>query len=288
MRRAGCSGVGVSRRRRGDRAIAHGYWPHSDPDAPDPSPPRGATGGPCPGRCNRAWREAETLREDKGVEHTLLPWLGQPVWCERCVSETRLALADLPGLYDDIHVEAVRGTPPELERTGKGGAPAWPGQAAMLMIDYLVEGILGLEWDLAEHHPAMDGVVPLRGRERRTFHAACQVLGEHLGWLLAEHGEAADPDTSPRAVIVKAHLAAASFCARHRPPRELLPLPCPGCGHLALARVTGPTARQEHCRCGLCGQTLMEDEYRNLTAYEAGRIITARRREERRRARGGT
>lgn len=67
----------------------------------------------CVGPCNRAWRDAELAyqralqdwyntdpadRGDKPARHTIQPIPGEPVWCRRCASAIKTALAELDDL----------------------------------------------------------------------------------------------------------------------------------------------------------------------------------------------
>jgi len=87
------------------------YWVHSDPTGPDP-PDRvdavatvhDADSPPCPGDCNRLWRQAEKRAAEalaKGYRvkpHEIEPIPGAPVWCRNCQTAIRDALGRLPEL----------------------------------------------------------------------------------------------------------------------------------------------------------------------------------------------
>lgn len=66
---------------------------------------------PCPGSCNRRYREARTEYKQALADYDPLdsaqsrpdppdinPWLGDPVWCGPCASKIRLKLAELDDL----------------------------------------------------------------------------------------------------------------------------------------------------------------------------------------------
>ncbi|MFF7142255.1 hypothetical protein ACFZB5_13535 [Streptomyces nodosus] len=215
----------------------------------------------CPGPCNNAWRRAEQQLAQDGTEHDIPVTWGQPVHCQRCTSRTHAQLAELPELVVAISLEAVNGTAPKTTGTiGRTANPSWPGQAARLLTDHVVGGLVELEDDIRDlrrlrHRPG-------RGTEGQGVTGAVRFLAAHLDWALVEHplaGEVHDRlSGNPAAQIHSWHRAALRFTRRdarlehHR-------VPCPRCELLTLFRGDGDDYIE--CRNINCQTLLTPGEY---------------------------
>ena len=196
---------------------------------------------PCPGPCNNAWRRAENTLADTGTEHDIPATWGNPTHCDRCTGRTRTQLAELPELVAAISLEALSGPPPKTGGTiGRAAVAVWPGQAARILTDHIVGGILDLEDDIRElrrlrHRPG-------RGTEGRDVTGAVRFLSDHLSWALAEHPLAEEVHDrlsgNPAAQIQGWHRAAERF-TRRDPRLEHRRVPCPRCELLTLFREDG-------------------------------------------------
>lgn len=226
---------------------------------------------PCPGRENRAWREAEAA----GLPHDLEPRWGEPVHCPACTRRTRAQLGELPELVAAIHLEAVHGTRGGV-KTGTigrigGGTPSWPGQASRLLIDHIVGGLTELEDDWRQ----LRGLTPRqpRGSEGATVTTTTRFLTAHLDWALAHHPCAGDPhdrdSANPAAQITTWHRAAERFTRRDKR-ADHHRMPCPRCGLLALFRGEGDDYIE--CRNPACGTLLTPGEYHQHTRQVAQQL----------------
>lgn len=216
---------------------------------------------PCPGSCNNAWRRAEAQLAADGTEHDIPVTWGQPVHCERCTSRTHAQLAELPELVVAISLEAVNGTAPKTTGTiGRSTTPAWPGQAARLLTDHIIGGLLELEDDIRELRGLR--LRSVRGSEGRDVTGAIRFLSAHLEWALTEHPLAEEVHDrlsgNPAAQIHGWHRAALRFTRRdarlehHR-------IPCPRCELLTLFRADGDDYIE--CRNINCQTLLTTGEY---------------------------
>lgn len=216
---------------------------------------------PCPGPCNNAWRKAEAQLAADGTPHDIPVTWGQPVHCQRCTNRAHAQLAELPELVVAINLEAVCGTAPKTAGTiGRRPTPSWPGQAARLLTDHIVGGLLELEDDIRElrrlrHRPG-------RGIEGRDVTGAVRFLSAHLDWALAEHpcaGEMHAPQSgNPAAQIHGWHRAALRFTRRDAR-LEHYRVPCPRCELLTLFRADGDDYIE--CRNINCQTLLTPAEY---------------------------
>lgn len=219
----------------------------------------------CAGPCANNWRRAEAKRLAEGTPHDLLPWPGNPYWCDRCRYRVLDALGMLPELVAASHLEALHATPKQSERVTTSTAPAWPGQAARALIDLLVGGLAEFEDDMRE----------LRYWSQRTtvfepavLNHAVTVLTLSIDWILAGHPIAADPDHSPGATILLWKAKAMRFTGRD----ELIQkfdVRCPTCNLLGLRREDGSSYIECWPRIGGCGRLWTEDEYQRLAAVVA-------------------
>lgn len=193
----------------------------------------------CPGPCNNAWRRAETLLAETGTEHHITPNWGHPTQCDECVGRARQQLAELPELLTAVQTEALHGTRPQSTATihsRPNDTPAWPGQAARLLLDTLLGQIEELAADVLtqrgiwkpDHEPDHAGI-----REGRRITHACHTLAAHLDWMMQHHPAAAEPhdngNANPAGQIRHWHGAAQRFTKQH-PQRDVRKMaPCPRC-----------------------------------------------------------
>jgi hypothetical protein len=187
---------------------------------------------PCPGPCNNAWRKAEQLLAADGIPHDVPVTWGQPVHCQGCINRTCTQLLDLPELVVAIRLEALCGTAPKTTGTiGRAGAAAWPGQAARLLTDHIVGGLLDLEDDVRDlrqlrHRPG-------RGSEGRSATGAVRFLSLRLEWILAKHPLAEElherQSGNPASQIHGWHRAAQRFTKQDEQRDTKRLAPCPRC-----------------------------------------------------------
>ncbi|MFB6955462.1 hypothetical protein ACFCYB_00140 [Streptomyces sp. NPDC056309] len=190
---------------------------------------------------------------------------GQPVHCQRCAHRTHAQLAELPELVVAISLEAVNGTAPKTTGTiGRASTPVWPGQAARLLTDHVVGGLVELEDDIRglrrlRHRPG-------RGTEGRDVTGAVRFLSAHLDWALTQHPLADEihdrMSGNPAAQIGSWHRTAQLFTRRdarlehHR-------VPCPKCDLLTLYREDGDDYIA--CRNIACELLLTPAEFKEHT-----------------------
>jgi hypothetical protein len=222
----------------------------------------------CPGRENRAWREAQQKLVEYGTPHELAPRWGQPAHCGACSSRAHQHLTELPELVAAVWLEATHGSRgPKMGTIGRisGAIPAWPGQASRLLTDHIVGGMLELEDDIRQLRRLRTR--PGRGTEGRDVTGAVKFLGAHLEWALTQHpaaGEAHDRDSAnPASQINEWHRAALRFTSRD-PRLEHHRVPCPRCEMLTLFRADGDDYIE--CRNTACGLLLTPAEYTNHTS----------------------
>lgn len=216
---------------------------------------------PCPGSCNNAWRRAETALIDTGTEHTIPVTWGNPVHCDRCTGRARAQLAELPELVAAISLEALNGTPAKATGTiGRAAVAVWPGQAARILTDHIVGGVLALEDDIRELRRLRNR--PGRGIEGRNVTGAVRFLSAQLTWALTEHPLARETHDrlsgNPGAQIQGWHRAAERF-TRRDPRLEHHRVPCPRCELLTLYREEGDDYIA--CRNIACELLLTPAEY---------------------------
>ncbi|MFE9735453.1 hypothetical protein ACFYO9_33920 [Streptomyces sp. NPDC005863] len=194
---------------------------------------------PCPGPCNNAWRRAEVLLAETGADHHLTPCWGWPVQCYDCVERARQQVAELPGLLTQIQLEALHGARPQSTATigsRPNDAPAWPGQAARLLIDALLGEMEELVTDVLIQRrlraPEFE-LVTAGTREGRRIGAACSTLAAHLDWMMQRHPAAGEPhdagNANPAGQIRHWHATGQRFTKQH-PQRDVRKMaPCPRC-----------------------------------------------------------
>lgn len=221
------------------------------------------TGVPCPGSCNAGYRRAQAeyrralavwattdpvLRGDRPAEPAVRPVPGQPVWCGRCASRIRQALAELDDLAALLAASADGYPAGPGEHVGGSPDPASPSPAADVVEEL---------WStLHRWETAYRGTDPQarRGWLADALTTTVAWLGHHLDGLLAH------PDIAPdfgREVLdwhrrLVDQVRAGTDVHRKR-------VPCPRCGWLTLTWREG----DDHVACQNrdCGRLLTLDEY---------------------------
>ncbi|MEU4296361.1 hypothetical protein [Kitasatospora aureofaciens] len=219
---------------------------------------------PCPGPCNRAWRDAEHT----GLPHDYTPTWGQPVHCQTCQDRTRADLAELPELLAAIQMEATHGTakPADVITSRPAGVAPWPGQASRLLVDHILGGLTEIEDDVRE----LRGLAPRPAavREGATITATVQFLATHLDWLLDHHPAAGETHErqsgNPAAQIRAFNRTAKRFTARDNR-MEQKAAPCKRCDWRALAFADGA----DYVECRNCGLLMTPAEYQDWVAEVA-------------------
>lgn len=221
----------------------------------------------CPGRENNAWRKAQNELAQDGKPHELAPRWGNPLHCDACANRAHRQLAELPELVAAIHIEALHASRgPKAGTIGRiaGAIPAWPGQAARLITDRIVGGMLDLEDDLRDLRHL--NTRPGRGNEGVMLTAAARFLDAHLDWALTNHPAAGEPhdrdSANPAAQIDSWHRSAQHFTSRSER-AEHHRAPCPRCSLLTLYRTNGDEYIE--CRNPSCGTLLTTGEYLDHT-----------------------
>lgn len=221
----------------------------------------------CPSRHNDAWRRAEATEQP----HDLQPVYGSPVHCLGCQGRAYHQLRELPELLAAVWLEATRGTRPKqtgtIGRTGQ--RPAWPGEQARMVTDWIVGGLTELEDDIREQRHLNHR--PSRGREGQTATGAVNFLTVHLEWALAEHPAATElydrDSANPGSQIASWHRLAERFTKRDKLTVQMA-APCPRCDLRTLARADGDAYIE--CRNPACGGLLTEGEY----AFYSGIVVS--------------
>lgn len=211
---------------------SHDDTPPADPDAPD-----------CPGKCNAAYRAAETRRETKGKEHDLTPRPGQPLWCRPCVTEMRGALTDWPDLAARLQDEIDSGPSAALTEyvSGSKNRPIHEHEPESLLLDEFAEWIGSWEDSIRQQrHLPPRASSDLHRRPARVIDDACAFLPAHLDWHLGER-DIADPDSAGLVTdfgleLLGYHRQAKTLTGMRDPePVRIDGVPCSQCGHNSLA-----------------------------------------------------
>jgi DNA-binding CsgD family transcriptional regulator len=233
----------------------------------------------CPGRENNTWRKAEKELAEHGTPHDITPRLGNPLHCHACTNRAHRQLGELPELVAAIHLEALHASrSPKVGTIGRigGGTAPWPGQAARLLADRIIGGMLDLEDDIRDLRNLTTR--PGRGNEGASLTAARAFIDAHLDWALTNHPAATEPhdrdSANPAAQIDSWHRAAQRFTARAER-AEHHRTPCPRCDLLTLYRANGDDYIE--CRNPACGTLLTSSEYLDHTremahAYRSQRV----------------
>lgn len=248
------------------------YWPHSDPNTPEPTPAaQHPSSGPCPGRCNSAWRAAEARRDGTGTPHTITPRAGHPVWCAPCTTGIRGAVGDMPELAVRLHLEIGAGTTTngsDERVSGSRERALHEHQAAA----FALEETAGFLADWEDTVRADRNLSPRtrgdRGHANTVAHSA-RFLLIHLAWLLTEHPE---PDASEgfgRDLLALHRKAQAMTKTGEVRPERCEGVYCPNCDLYALEWEVDPDtgAATGDVRCRVCRPrfVMTPDEYRRWT-----------------------
>lgn len=248
------------------------YWVHSDPTEPPDRP------DPCPGPCNRAYRQADvTTQPDGSTAHhdphgeRIDPVPGQPVWCRPCATSITTALGRIPDLLTearsrtDGRLNTGRDVNDKVPAGKRTGSPT--GSASFDLIDEVSSWLADQVDELAEHlgHTTRSHRAT---RERvGSLTASIRYLTNHAtAWLCTPW--AGDSGRQTHGWVVQLERATGMDRLRHR-----LKAPCPSCDRLALARDDGADLVQ----CGAC------DACWDVEAYD--RLVRVLVDEERRRSR---
>lgn len=220
---------------------------------------------PCSGPHNNAWRKAEAL----GLPHDLTPTWGGPILCAGCTSNAFRQLTELPELLAAVWLEAEHGTTAKITGTiGRIHIPAWPGQSARLMTDYIVGGLLDLEDDIRTLRHLRQRETDVREGVAATN--AVTLLLAHLDWALVHHpamGETYDRDSANPASQINYWNRAATRFTRRDDLVVQKEAPCPRCKQRSLGRADGD--EYVECRIATCGLLLTESEYSTLASEVA-------------------
>lgn len=220
-----------------DHRATERYWVHSQPDdEPDPE----TTDAPaCPGKCNAAYRAAESRVHLHGGVHDYEPWPGQPVWCPPCATEIRGALDDWPDLAGRLREEIGSGVKVRLGEhvSGSKSRPIHEHEAPSLLLDEMAEWLP--EWAAT--------IARDRGLPERTGHRpnadpiaqitdACRFLLIHLDWHLAQRPEDERELTEGFGLeLLAATRKARALTGTQEPePIRVIGVPCPHCDRKAL------------------------------------------------------
>jgi hypothetical protein len=212
----------------------------------------------CPGSHNNPWRKAEAA----GEPHDLTPTWGTPVHCLPCTGRAYRQLSELPELLAAIWLEATNGTREgdKLGTIGRSPEAVWPGQAARLMTDLIVGGLIELEDDLRDLRHLNPR--PDRGREGQTATGAVAFLLTHLDWALTHHPaamETHDRDSANPASQISHWNRAATRFTRRDVRLDQKSAPCKKCGWRSL--FFGDGEDYIACHNPACETLMSEAEY---------------------------
>lgn len=232
-------------------------------------------GEPCPGSCNRHFREAvEAYRQalaaydplDKDTSRPerpdVRPWPGEPVWCSPCTSRISQRLGQLDyaisilQAYADGHRDA-----PDAPLVGGSAEAMSPSEAADTAED-LGQMLVGWEAAYRKHRgwPA-----PFHPEDLASWTTECHAwLAQHLRGILA----------SPLAVdfgteILSWHREIVSS-AKAGTRRLRKPMRCPGCRQLTLTWTEGE--EMVNCADPGCRVAMRYDEYEAEIARRVGNV----------------
>lgn len=233
---------------------------------------------PCPGICNRAWRQAARQGHPADLEDAQP---GEPIWCRTCQTTIVDALRQLPTLGANIaNMPGGRLAPSGTTegrnptRTGSpSGSPAWD------LADEIMRWVMSWEDALREHlnetrhlhrtwaalytkpangqrrHLAAIGPLLRDETARRRLVDAVAYLAERSTALLSWDAVATDSGREILRMATEARKLTGQDKLIHH-----LPLPCLRCDHKALRRQDGSDLVQ----CAHCHATWDSDAYDRL------------------------
>ena len=246
------------------------YWVHSAPEDDGDPKPRRPTGAACPMPCNSKWRRAQEQLNayDKAVEAweatpvgdppempdvpVVNPWLGDPVLCRRCQSQTHMQLAELADLAAQADMEnSGHRKGPDAERVSGSKHAASPSPVCD-DLDELASMLRG--WQsvaLSE-----DETPPRTGYLMSEIGTLCSRLYSiHFHKLVANEVFAADFASEVRQWY--RHLK--DDVTRSGTGRQQLKRPCPRCDRYSLTIEDG--ADYVTCSTPTCGRLMSRDEF---------------------------
>ena len=150
---------------------------------------------PCPGTCNRPYREAQQAfrqalaaydpldsAQSRPIPPSIQAWPGDPVWCGRCKSRISETLAELDYLAGFLHAAADgHRAGPGTERVSGSAAPLSPSQAGddLEELSSMLKG-----WEDAYRELRDWQFTPRRGRLASPETETINWLGKHLNDIL--------------------------------------------------------------------------------------------------------
>ena len=247
------------------------YWIHSQPELDDPDPkPRRPTGAPCPLGCNSKWRRAQEqlAAYDKAVQAweatpvgdppempdvpALNPWLGDPVLCRRCQSQTHMQLAELADLAAQADMEnSGHRKGPDAERVSGSKHAASPSPICD-DLDELASMLRGWQSVALDE----DETPPRTGYLMSEIGTLCaRLASRHFSKLVSNEAFAADFAEEVRRWYK--HLR--DDVTRMGTGRQQLKRPCPRCDRYSLTIEDGA----EHVTCGTptCQRLMSRSEF---------------------------
>lgn len=249
------------------------YWIHSQPEEDADPKPRRPTGAPCPLGCNSKWRRAQEQLDahDKAVEAweanpvgdppeepdvpVLNPWLGDPVLCRRCQSQTRMQLAELADLAAQADMENTgHRKGPDAERVSGSKHAASPSPICD-DLDELASMLRGWQSVALDEDeiPARAGYLM---SEISTLIA--RLYSIHFTKLVSN--EAVAQDFAEEIRRWYRHLR--DDVTRTGTGRQQMKRPCPRCDRYSLTLEDG--ADYVSCSTPTCGRLMNRDEYRKF------------------------
>lgn len=235
---------------------------------------------PCPGACNRPWRNADVvLQPDGTTAHVddngdrIDPIEGQPVWCRSCSEHITRALGRLPELLveartrTDGRLNTGRDVNDKVRGKTRTGSPT--GSASLDLVDDVTSWLADQVNELAGH--LRHTTRAPRATRGRLLHLTDSVryLDVHAtAWLCTPW--AVDSGRQTYGWVARLEAATGMDRLRHR----LRGAPCPACDRLTLARDDGADLVQ----CGACNAAWDSTAYERLVHVLADEESRQRRR----------
>ena len=230
--------------------------------------------GPCPGKCNYAWRSARAsfdealaaydpldATQSRPIPPQIIAVPGNP-WCGGCQATIRRQLAEIGTLAAHLSAGADGFTPATLgdRVTGTPGRRS-PSPAADTILE-LYSVLFGWECAWWEIRFGRDGPPDRRGFLADKLTDCIVWLIDHFGGMIC-HGDTPDRAGIGRPFGEEIRDWHKSLVGRTKAGTRVRPMPlrCPGhgCGELSLTWREG----DEYVRCGnrICGAALTRTEY---------------------------
>jgi len=238
-----------------------------------------ASAGPCPGGCNRQYREAreafdqalalyDPLDSDQSrpIPPDITPWPGDPVWCGRDSARIVRELAELDEVASLLAASAD-GFGGASGEQRVSGSPVHPSPSpAGDDLDELVSMLCG--WEDAYRDAMGWPAPPRRGALASRLTACVSWLGVHSAGILA-HRDIAEPFGAEVLLWHRELAAKAKAGAR----RLRKPLRCPGCSLLTLIWDEGEA--DVHCANPGCSRVMSYSDYEAHVEMAAGKRAVA-------------